>query len=50
MEVEKVPFSECLEDFGLLQVGDFLNHPKMRMKRLEQVVASSTFLRDLTHV
>ncbi|KAI9114005.1 hypothetical protein K1719_015256 [Acacia pycnantha] len=49
MEVEKVPFSEFLEDFGLLQVEDFPNHLKMWMKRLGPVVASSMFLSGLIH-
>lgn len=49
MEVEKVPSSEFLEDFGQLQVEDSLNHLKMWIKRLDQVVASSMFLSGPIH-
>lgn len=48
-EVEKVPFSEYLEDFGLLLVENLPNHLKTWMKRLNQVVASSMFLSDPIH-
>lgn len=49
MEVEKVPFSEFFEDFGQLQVEDSLDHWKVWIKMLHQVVASSMFLNGLTH-
>lgn len=49
MEAEKVPFSEFFEDFGRLQVEDSLDHLKIWIKMLDQVVASSMFLNDRIH-
>jgi len=50
MEVEKVPFSEFLEDSGQLPVEDSLDHLKLWMKRMDLVVASSMFLNGHIHV
>jgi len=50
MEVEKVPFSEFLEDSGQYPVEDSLNHLKLRIKRLDSVVASFMFLNGHMHV